>query len=227
VEQSDPDRFYGELAADSASQVDEHHPLRDSLLLDVGGGPGFFADAFGRRGATYVAVDADAGEMRLHGREPGPRTVLASGSSLPFGDGTFDITYSSNVLEHVARPWDMAEDMVRVTKPGGTVILSYTLWLGPWGGHETAPWHFLGGHRAARIYRRRHGRGPKNVYGESLFPITAASGLAWARDCQDVDVVSAQPRYLPSSLRWIVHVPGLREFASWNLLLVLRRRPAP
>ena len=72
-EQSAPDRFYGELAQDSARHVDQFHRLQGTLLLDVGGGPGFFADAFAARGATYVAVDADAGEMRLHGREPGPR----------------------------------------------------------------------------------------------------------------------------------------------------------
>ena len=35
--------------------------------------------------------------------------------------------------------------MVRVTKPGGLVFVSYTVWWGPWGGHETAPWHYLGG----------------------------------------------------------------------------------
>ena len=39
----------------------------------------------------------------------------------------------------------MAEEMLRVTRSGGTVFLSYTVWFGPHGGHETAPWHFLGG----------------------------------------------------------------------------------
>lgn len=224
VEQSDPDRFYGDLAADSAAHVDRFHALPGALLLDVGGGPGFFADAFAARGATYVAVDADAGEMRLHGREPGPRTVLASGTALPFGDGAFDVAYSSNVLEHVADPWDVASEMVRVVRPGGTVVISYTLWFGPWGGHETSPWHLLGGRRAAARYARHHGHAPKNVYGESLFPITASAGIAWARARADADVVSIEPRYLPGSLRWIAAVPGLREVATWNLLIVLRRR---
>jgi SAM-dependent methyltransferase len=224
VEQSDPDRFYGELAADSAAHVQSFHPLEGARLLDVGGGPGFFSDAFTARGATYIAVDADAGEMRLHGRAPGPRTVQASGTALPFADGTFDIAYSSNVLEHVPAPWEMGDEMVRVVRPGGTVVISYTLWFGPWGGHETAPWHLLGGHRAARRYERMTGHPPKNVYGESLFPITAAAGIAWARRCPDVDVVSIEPRYLPSLLGRIVDVPGLREVITWNLLLVLRRR---
>ena len=74
---------------------------------------------------------------------------------LPFADGSVDVCYSSNVLEHVPDPWRMAEEMVRVTRPGGLVFISYTVWFGPWGGHETAPWHFLGGDRARRRYRRR------------------------------------------------------------------------
>lgn len=227
VEQTDPDRFYGALAEDAAAHVDSYHSLDGARVVDVGGGPGFFADAFSRRGATYVPVDADAGEMRLHGRAPGPRTVQASGTALPFGEGCFDIAYSSNVLEHVPDPWGMADEMVRVVRPGGTVVISYTLWFGPWGGHETAPWHLLGGHRAARRYRRRTGRPPKNLFGESLFPITAAAGIAWARSSAAVDVVAVVPRYLPDSLRWVMAVPLMREVAAWNLLLVLRRREAP
>ena len=60
----------------------------------------------------------------------------------------------------------MADEMVRVTRPGGLIFLSYTLWWGPWGGHETSPWHYLGGGRAARRYERRLGHRPKNVYGD-------------------------------------------------------------
>ncbi len=224
VEQTDPDRFYGDLAADSAAHVDSFQSLAGARLLDVGGGPGFFADAFGARGATYVAVDADAGEMRLHGRAPAPRTVQASGTALPFSDGAFDIAYSSNVLEHVRDPWDMADEMVRFVRPGGLIVLSYTLWFGPWGGHETAPWHLLGGYRAARRYERVMGHAPKNVFGESLFPITASAGVAWARRASAVDIVSVEPRYLPRSMRWVVDVPFLREIVTWNLMLVLRRR---
>ncbi len=150
--------------------------------------------------------------------------MQASGTALPFADGAFDVAYSSNVLEHVPEPWAMADEMVRVVRPGGLVVISYTLWFGPWGGHETAPWHLLGGHRAARRYARATGHAPKNVFGESLFPITAAAGIAWARACPDVHVVAAIPRYLPRALRWVADVPLLREALAWNLMLVLRRR---
>lgn len=225
-EQSDPDRFYTHLARDSAAQVDSWHRLDGSLLLDVGGGPGYFADAFEARGATYVALDADAGEMRLHGRRPGPRTVLGRGEALPFAEGSVDVAYSSNVLEHLRDPWATADEMVRVTRAGGTVVISYTLWWGPWGGHETSPWHVLGGERARHRYRRVHGHEPKNVFGESLFATTVSEGESWARGRRDAELIGLVPRYLPRSLTWISRVPVVREAACWNILLVLRKGPA-
>jgi SAM-dependent methyltransferase len=223
VEQSDPDRFYTALAEDSAGMVGCFTSLAGAAVLDVGGGPGYFSDAFEHRGAHYVPLDADVGEMSARG-QLASGSVIGSGTQLPFFDGSFDVTFSSNVLEHVAEPWKMADEMVRVTRSGGVVVLSYTLWWGPWGGHETAPWHYLGGHRAADRYRRRHGRDPKNLFGESLFPITARSGLRWAHSTEQADLVRAFPRYAPSFAQGLVRLPGLREVLAWNLVLVLRRR---
>jgi len=127
------------------------------------------------------------------------------------------------VLEHVPDPWRMAEEMVRVTRPGGIVFLSYTVWFGPWGGHETAPWHFLGGDYARRRYTRRQGHEPKNRYGESLFGVTVAQGLAWARRQHHADVVAVLPRYNPWWSHWLLRVPVVREVVTWNLVVVLRK----
>jgi len=223
VEQTDPDRFYETLAEDSVGQLCQYVELADAVMLDVGGGPGYFADAFRRAGASYYAIDSDLGELSGRG-DPAPGTVLGSGIALPIADRSVDICFSSNVLEHVPDPWRMADELVRVTKSGGTVFLSYTGWWGPHGGHETAPWHYLGGHRAASRYERRNGRPPKNKYGESLFPITVAGGLRWARNCADAELVAAVPRYHPRWAYGVLAVPGLREVVTWNLVLVLRRR---
>ena len=223
LEQTDPARFYGALAADSAAQLAEVCDLDGALMLDVGGGPGYFRDAFAARGASYVALDADAGELAGQG-DIDRGTVVGSGMQLPFRDAAFDVCYSSNVLEHVPDPWRMAEEMVRVTRPGGTVFVSWTLWFGPHGGHETAPWHYLGGRYARRRYRRRHGREPKNRFGESLFRVTVRDGLRWARNQQGADVVAVLPRYHPRWAWWVVRVPLVREVVTWNLVLVLRRR---
>ena len=113
--------------------------------------------------------------------------------------------------------------MVRVTRPGGTVFLSYTVWWGPWGGHETSPWHLLGGRRARRRYLRRHGHEPKNRFGESLFAVTVRDGLRWAASHRGASVVAVLPRYHPRWAWWVLRVPALRELVTWNLVLVLRK----
>ncbi len=221
-EQPDPGRFYSALAADSVGQVGSYAPLSGASLLDVGGGPGYFREAFEAAGASYVALDADVGE--LSGRGDIHRvTVIGDGMRLPFADGCVDICYSSNVLEHVPDPWRMAAEMVRVTRPGGLVFLSYTVWWGPWGGHETAPWHLIGGGLARRRYARKHGHEPKNRFGESLFAVTVRDGLRWAERQPGVSLVAALPRYHPRWARWVLRVPGVREVVTWNLALVLRR----
>ncbi len=223
VEQTDPDRFYETLAEDSVGQLRQYVDLDGALMLDVGGGPGYFADAFRRAGATYYAIDSDLGELSGRG-QPAPGTVLGSGMALPVADTAVDICFSSNVLEHVPDPWLMADELVRVTRPGGTIFLSYTGWWGPHGGHETSPWHYLGGHRAAGRYERRQGRPPKNRFGESLFAVTVADGLRWARSCPDADLVAALPRYHPRWAYGVLALPVVREVVTWNLVLVLRRR---
>jgi hypothetical protein len=113
--------------------------------------------------------------------------------------------------------------MLRVTRPGGIAFLSYTLWWGPWGGHETSPWHYLGGRLARRRYRRKHGHEPKNRYGESLFAVTVRDGVAWARRQQAGVVLDVVPRYNPRWSHWLTRVPVVRELATWNLVIVVRK----
>jgi SAM-dependent methyltransferase len=221
-EQSDPDRFYRLQANDVADLLERWQPLDGARVLDVGGGPGYFTEEFSARGATAFVADASAGELALHARRP-DRAVVATGTMLPIPSAVFDVCCSLNVLEHVREPWAVADEMVRVVRPGGLVFVSVTNWYSPWGGHETSPWHYLGGERAVERYRRRHGRPPKNRYGRSLFPIHVSEAMAWARHHRQAMLLEARPRYLPEWCRPIVAVPGLREVATWNLALVLRR----
>jgi len=237
VEQSDPDLFYRTQAADSLAQVRDHMEPAGRLIIDVGGGAGWFSDTFRRAGATCVLVEPEAGRpvpdgadshaVAVHpGRLAEGWTVAADGNRMPFPDGVADLTFSSNVLEHVPAPDRFLAEMVRVTRPGGLLYLSFTAWLSPWGGHETSPWHYLGGQRAAERYQRRHGRLPGNLFGESLFPRHVGEVMDLVRSCPDVEVREAGPRYYPGWLAWVARVPGLRELATWNLLVIMRRRPS-
>src|SRR6266699_2769814 len=145
-EQSDPGRFYTLLARDSVALVERHTELDGRQVVDVGGGAGYFADAFRDRGAQCLLVEPDPGELYSHG-DPGRASVIGDGYWLPLADATVDVCFSCNVLEHVKDPAGFIDEMIRVTRPGGLVYLSYTAWLSPWGGHETSPFHYLGGLR--------------------------------------------------------------------------------
>ncbi|WP_229742287.1 class I SAM-dependent methyltransferase [Gordonia jinhuaensis] len=232
-EQPDPARFYTALARDTADLLADLYgdvcdrdlnggDLEGTIVLDVGGGPGYFADEFARRGAHYYSVEPDPSEMHAAGL-PQRSSVRGSGTALPFATDSVDICFSSNVAEHIAAPWRMGEEMLRVTRPGGLVVYSYTLWYGPFGGHEMGLTHYLGGARAARWYTRRHGHPPKNLYGTSLFALTATDGLRWARRAEAAGagrLVAALPRYLPARLWPIMRIPLLREVLGSNLMLV-------
>ncbi|MFC9969603.1 class I SAM-dependent methyltransferase [Spirillospora sp. NPDC127200] len=223
-ERTEPEYFYGLMARDAVAQLSAYTDLDGATVVDVGTGAGFCAAALRAAGARCSGLDHDLAELTAH-RKPGDDDLVASATALPFRTGSVDVCFSSNVLEHVADAWRMADEMVRVTRPGGVVYLSFTNWLSPWGGHETSPWHYLGGERAARRYQRRHGRPPKNRYGRSLHPVSVAAALAWARRRPDATVLAVFPRYLPRWAAGIVHVPVLREFLTWNLTLVLRKNP--
>ena len=223
LEQTDPAVFYGAVARDAVALLRPHVPLTGRLVLDVGAGPVQFAQAFAAAGARYVALDADPAALRVP-RPGGTGALAGRGERLPVRDASIDVCFSSNLVEHVPAPWRFAEELVRVTRPGGLVVVSYTNWLSPWGGHECSPWHYLGGYTATERYGRRYGHPPKNQYGIGLFPVSVAAGLAWARRQPRAELVEARPRYLPAWARPLLRVPGLREIGTWNLWLVLRRR---
>jgi SAM-dependent methyltransferase len=220
-EQDDPARFYTALAEDSAAMVADYVRLDGATVLDVGAGPLYFARAFESRGATYIGCDLDTGDF-AHQTEA-TLAVAARAEQLPFADGSVDVAFSSNVLEHVEDPAVVCRELTRVVRPGGIAVAAFTNWLSPWGGHETSPWHYLGGEYAVRRYRRRHGHDPKNRVGRTLFPLSVRTMLEVAETLPDVVLEDVRPRYLPEWTRPLVKVPGARELLTWNLWVVWRK----
>ncbi len=204
AEQSDPEKFYSSLAEDAVQQVAEHAELGGRTVVDVGGGGGWFTAAFRARGAHCYLFEPDPAELSFRTAAP-VGGVVADGYWLPVRDGTADVVFSSNVLEHVPDPMGLIEEMIRATRPGGLVYLSYTNWYSPWGGHEMSPWHLLGPRYAERRY------------------VHVGPVLRALRARPDVEIVAARPRYYPRWCRLLLRLPGLREIATWNLMLIMRR----
>ncbi len=156
-EQTDPESFYAGLAEDTVCQLEDYCDLNGRTVVDVGGGPGHFTAALRERGARCYLFEPDPAEMLSRGMAPSG-AVIADGYWLPVRDGGADLCLSSNVLEHVRDPLGLIDEMVRATRPGGLIYLSFTNWYSPHGGHETSPWHYLGfrfAERSNRFFGRR------------------------------------------------------------------------
>lgn len=111
-------------------------------VLDLGCGAGRHAFEMYRRGADVIAFDQDADElgvvqewfaaMREAGEVPdGAQADTKEGDALalPFADGEFDRVVAAEILEHVPADIQALDELVRVTRPGGTVALTVPRWL--------------------------------------------------------------------------------------------------
>ncbi|MER3454973.1 MAG: SAM-dependent methyltransferase [Acidimicrobiia bacterium] len=222
AERSDPETFYTALAEDTCEILSAFVDFSRSSVLDIGGGPGYFAEAASKRGARTITVDCSVQELSLHGRQPN-LAVLGDGIALPIKDDSFDLVHTSNVLEHVPSVSDFLDETIRVTKSSGIIFVSFTVWLSLWGGHETSPWHLLGGERAARRYHRKHGKPPKNRFQESLFPVYISDFERLVKNRPNVSILESFPRYYPHWASFLARLPLMREFATWNYAAILSK----
>jgi SAM-dependent methyltransferase len=225
AEKRDPEPFYRRLAEGWAA--DFSFPLDQRRVLDLGCGPGHYTRAMRAAGAVVVPVDLNDHEVRGDGGgEPPEGFVSADGTKLPFPSGSFDGVVCSNMLEHTPTPERIISEIERVLVPGGWGWVSWTNWYSPWGGHEIVPLHYLGPNLGLKAWRRLKGEPRKNVPFEALWPTYIGRTLDMVRRTEGIELVDAVPRYYPSQ-RWILKVPGLREVATWNCLLYLRRTESP
>ena len=96
--------------------------LSGCRVLDVGCGVGMYTAAFQRTTPYVFGVEVEPERARAaKGRARG--VVQAVGEHLPFADGSFDLVFSHEVLEHVEDDRACAEEMVRVARPGGRIVV--------------------------------------------------------------------------------------------------------
>lgn len=123
-----------------------YHPIESKKVLEVGSG-------FGTSLAVWIkhlGVDGYGVEPGSEGFNEGlhaSRAVFAAngldpdrlsegvGEALPFPDGSFDIVYSANILEHTRDPEAVLTESVRVLRPGGVLHMEFPNHLSYFEGH--------------------------------------------------------------------------------------------
>jgi ubiquinone/menaquinone biosynthesis C-methylase UbiE len=117
------DRFMGRYAPTLAAALAETAGVAGGMrALDVGCGPGGLTAELLARGAEVAAIDP-APQFAAACRERFPAADVREGAaeSLPWDDGSFDVTLSQLVVAFMTDPAAGIREMARVTRPGGTV----------------------------------------------------------------------------------------------------------
>jgi glycosyltransferase involved in cell wall biosynthesis/ubiquinone/menaquinone biosynthesis C-methylase UbiE len=118
---------YGEYGPWMPSLMEfDRHPGQD--VLEIGGGIGTDLSRFARHGAQVTDLDLSAGHLALAQenftlRQLQGRFVHHDAERLPFDDACFDLVYSNGVLHHTPNTRRVVDEIRRVLKPGGRVIV--------------------------------------------------------------------------------------------------------
>ncbi len=105
------------------------HPAPGERILDLAAGTGTSASAIAASGASCVACDFSLGMLREGVRRQrtspaeGPRFIAGDALRLPLRDGCFDAVTISFGLRNVADPRAALREMLRVTRPGGRLVI--------------------------------------------------------------------------------------------------------
>lgn len=102
--------------------VREWAALGGRRVLDVGCGIGMYTNAFLRETEEVFGIEIEH-DRALEARSRTKQVVQGPGERLPFADESFDVVFSHEVLEHVRDDRACVEEMARVTRPQGRLLI--------------------------------------------------------------------------------------------------------
>jgi SAM-dependent methyltransferase len=114
----------GELTPQLRALVERFVPP-GSRCLDVGCGDSqTVGPALRERGCRYVGVDV--AETAIHHAQAAgfDAQLIKDASELPFQDGSFDVAFMVEVLEHLFTPYLAVAEVHRVLRPGGVLLVT-------------------------------------------------------------------------------------------------------
>jgi SAM-dependent methyltransferase len=95
-----------------------------SLVLDIGCGPGRVLGFLAKRGIRCVGLDRSRVSLGLAVERYGRPGAVVDNLHLPLADGTADVVISDGVIHHTEDPQAAFLENFRVLKPGGRMYLA-------------------------------------------------------------------------------------------------------
>ena len=94
-------------------------------VLDVGCGTGDFAQLFDPARTRYLGIDISE-QMIAESRRlfPAHQFKVADGDAIEAADESVDLVLSIGVLEYLPDPVNHLKELARVTKPGGSIVIT-------------------------------------------------------------------------------------------------------
>jgi len=103
----------------------EGHSLKGAKVLEIGCGLGYFSERAYKLGAKVTGVDVGKNLLKISKkRVPKGIFILGSASQLPFSKESFDFVLCTEVIEHVENQRKAIEEMFRVIKKGGMLVIT-------------------------------------------------------------------------------------------------------
>lgn len=94
-------------------------------VLDLAAGTGTSSEPYADAGVHVVACDFSVGMLKVgKRRRPDIDFVAGDATNLPFADDSFDASTISFGLRNVVDPQKALREMLRVTKPGGKLVVA-------------------------------------------------------------------------------------------------------
>lgn len=121
-----------------SDMLEKYDAKKNKKCLEIGSGGGALQDIV----ENYVGLDL-AETVRKYYHKP---FVQGSATGLPFEDDSFDIIWSIAALEHVPNPAKAFDEMIRVCKAGGHLLLAPAWHCRRWAaqGYQVRPYSDFG-----------------------------------------------------------------------------------
>lgn len=110
--------------------IDNAGPVRGKIL-EVGTGKGYFTLRLAQAGYRFTSIDISAEEQKIaelnlkyYRFEHLVDLRIENAEHLSFPDKSFDIIFSVNTVHHFKNSFKVMEELIRVLKKGGKIILS-------------------------------------------------------------------------------------------------------